>query len=51
MTLQMLQGEGIQWLFTKNKANRMPVYFDVQRYLYKPVIHTSHPGLKVNILS
>jgi hypothetical protein len=29
----------------------MPAYFDFQRYLYKSVIHMSHPGFQVNFLS
>ena len=32
MKLSMLQGEGIQWLFTENKTNCMPAYFDMQQY-------------------
>jgi hypothetical protein len=34
-------------------ANWIPPYSDVQRFLYKSVIHTSmsHPGLQINFLS
>ena len=29
----------------------MPAYFYVERYLYEPVIHISHPGFQENFLS